>query len=495
MLVASACGGSNPAPPTVNADPNGTFKFAATDSFDSLDPAKTKVTNTGIWFSPAYDTLITSHSDGTYTPGLATDWAYVDNNAGFQLHLRKGVTFHDGTTFNAQAAKANLDRNKAGSQANDMRPVTKVDVVDDSTIRLALAPESGGLITAALADSAGRMVSPAAFSNADLGRHPVGTGPFKWVSITPSAITYERNEGYWGKKPAYKTLVIGLFPASDINSRINAVTTGAWDATFLSNGLKLSQIEQYKAQGLKVDQEVPAVFQYVNFNRSTPPFDNMMVRQAIGYALDRESIAKALNFQATDEFTAPKSRYFVDKYKDYYTYDPAKAKKMLADAGYPNGFTTELANPSYQSEFGQAVQANLTAIGIKTTIHPLDSAPAIVALCFTGQKCPMFAGAAIEQNDPTRLAEQYYLPTSLQNMGKNVPPEVSKALTAAEAPTTDAEHLKRVQDLVIAQVLTAPNQIVGHVNAYVIYGTKISGLSVDWEFPGYPNYTTIVVSK
>jgi peptide/nickel transport system substrate-binding protein len=498
VIAASACGGGGTSTTTstsANPDPNGTFRFAATSSYDSLDPAKARVTNIQIWISPAYDSLVFAHVDGTYTAGLATEWAFVDNNSALQLKLRKGVTFHDGTALNAQAVKANLERNKGGAKASDLAPVTSVNVVDDLTVKLQLASGKGGTLLATLADSPGMMVSPAAFGNADLAQHPVGTGPFKWVSTTTSAITYERNPTYWGKKPSYKTLVIGVLPPSDITARINAVVTAAYDATFVSNGTPQPQLDQWKGQGIKIDQEFPAVFQYLNFNRSGPPLDNPMVRQAIGYAIDRQGIGKALNMQPTDEFAPPKSRYVVDKYVNYYTYDPAKAKKMLADAGYPNGFSTELDNPSYQSQFGQAVQAQLAAIGIKTTIFPLDSAPSITARCFVQQKCPIFAGAAIEQLDPTRLAEQNFQTGALQNMGGNVPPQVTAKLVAAQQPTSDAEHLTRARDLVAQQVIDAPLQIVVHVNSYVLYQPKISAISADWGFQGYPNYALVVVSK
>jgi peptide/nickel transport system substrate-binding protein len=372
--------------------------------------------------------------------------------------------------------------------------VTHADAVDDYTVKFALN-SSGGLLPYILSDTPGRMVSPAAFNNPDLGQHSDGTGPFRFVSYTPSAVTFDRNPNYWGKKAAYARLVLNIINTADINTKINAVQTGAVDGIGLG-GVKLAQIDQLKATpGLKVEQVNPSVFYFLSFNRATPPFDNPAVRQALGYALDRGALAKALNVQATDEIALIGSRYVNDKYKNYYNYDPAKAKKMLADAGYPNGFTTEIGTATYFPDLSQIVQANLAAVGVRTTLHPVDSAPAIIALCYTGQKCPIFVGAAIERLDPTRLAEELFLPDALQNMGHTAPPEVLRKLALAEQPTSDSEHVARVRDLVAQIVVDAPNQVVADVTSYVVYRANISGLTNGWDITGFPDYGQVVKSK
>src|SRR5260370_23956288 len=136
MVVLAACGGGSSSSTHATAnDPNATFNYAI-GQIDSPDPARTKVTNAGIFLSPVFETLVLAKMDGSFTPGLATDWSWVNSNAALRFRLRKGVAFQDGTPFNAQAVKASIDRSRAAgsSVAAQLAVVNQVDVVDDYTV-------------------------------------------------------------------------------------------------------------------------------------------------------------------------------------------------------------------------------------------------------------------------------------------------------------------------------------------------------------------------
>ncbi len=198
----------------------------------------------------------------------------------------------------------------------------------------------------------------------------------------------------------------------------------------------------------------------------------------------------------TDEPALTGSRYVNQKYNGYYAYDPAKAKQLLTEAGYPNGFDMgDLSTVASWAEFAQVVQSELAAIGIKSTIRVFDSSVSLNATCWVQQKCSMFAGAFIQRADPTRVAEDNILPDALTNMGHSTPPETLRKLKLAEAGTSDTEHVSRVTDLMGQIVLDAPDLFVANVTTYVVYHTKVANLTATWDSSGFPAYGEVVITK
>jgi peptide/nickel transport system substrate-binding protein len=204
-----------------------------------------------------------------------------------------------------------------------------------------------------------------------------------------------------------------------------------------------------------------------------------------------------LNGVATDEHVLVGSAYTNSKYTSYYSYDPAKAKKLLSDAGFPNGFDMgDIATLAGYADVAQAVQSQLAAVGIRGTLRPLDSGPALISLCFTSQKFPMFVGGVILRLDPTVTCEELYLPDALQNMGRTAPPDVLSKLKLAEQPTSDAEHRARAQDLIGQLVIDAPNQIIGTPAFYILYASQVGSMKSIWDSPNnFPDYGQVVKSK
>ncbi|MFC1532254.1 ABC transporter substrate-binding protein [Thermodesulfobacteriota bacterium] len=335
----------------------------------------------------AVETLVRMDKAGRIVPWLATSLKGDSMAATYTLTLRKGVKFHDGTDFNAEAVKWNLDRHihhKSGGSA----AIKSVDIIDDYAVRVNLKKWDSTL-AANMSQVLGMIISPAAYKkNGEewCRANPVGTGPFTFVSWEKDKkMVFKKAPNYWQKGKPYLDR-IEWYPIIDSLTRMMSFKSGEADMVFRLHEKDLKDIEK---EGFIVSRGPlgqGAVGIVPNSRNPEEPWADVRVRRAAAYAIDNKAIVKTIYFgQAivTNQFAAP-GAYGYNPNVVGYPYNPAKAKKLLKEAGYAKGFKTKLnATKSYVS-FGTTIQAYLGAVGIQVDLQPQQTAAFIKECCRGG---------------------------------------------------------------------------------------------------------------
>ncbi|MBI5949992.1 MAG: hypothetical protein HY875_17790 [Chloroflexi bacterium] len=409
------------ATPASQTDPTATLKFAwGTNAGSNYDPHTAPNPFVNVFLYPVYDRLINFTPDGKLEPQLAESWAFKDSGKVLELKLRSGVTFQDGAKLTAEAVKLNFERAKTDAKSTlkaDLALVVSVEAVDDLTVRYNLSGPAGSL-PALLADRAGMMISPTALKNTDLDLKPVGAGPYKVVSHEPGkVIAYEKFEGYWDKS-AQRVARIEISMVLDPATRLRALRSGEIQAT----SLNADQVKDAQDAKLTITSDPVAGSFILYLNTSRSEFDDVKVRKAIAMAIDRKGIAEALQAGRCE----PTAQVFPAGYwandpntkGDYYKLNVTEAKKLLAEAGVPNGFTftTVVINVAFYSAQAEAIQAQLAQIGVKMELQVIEPAQLLAKFAIEKSVDSYFSttGGFI---DPAKAVAQLYLPNSTLNPG------------------------------------------------------------------------------
>ena len=319
-------------------------------------------------------------------PLLATDWKADVAAKTIMLSLRQGVKFHDGTDFNADACKWNLDQYRSGTRT-ELSNVTNIEVVDNYTVRLSLS-QFDNTIVYVLSSSfdAGRIISPTAYQKAgatDKDRtawaeaNPVGTGSFQFVKWEKDVgITWKRFDGYWGGKPYLDQ--VNMVRIADQTSALMAFKTGDIDVFNPEpQAAKGLEAEGKYTMVITPEGQIPALAGYALDPKS--PFSDVRVRQALSYAIDTKKLTESFGlgyYKFQNQWAIPGSWGYNPNVVGY-PYNPEKAKQLLTDAGYPNGLNTVLH--FYNTGQGQvdqstAIQGYLKTAGINVTLDALQRA-------------------------------------------------------------------------------------------------------------------------
>lgn len=317
---------------------------------------------------PALETLVRVTQDGIVEPLLAESWEIAPDRKSITFKLQKGVRFHDGTTFNAQAVKWNFNN---VIESKRVRGLKSVEVLDDYTVRTNLDKYTNVILTR-LGNATCAIISPSAAekNGLDWARwHPVGTGPFKFVAYERDAkLTYEKNRDYWRKGLPYLDGIEFVVIADDSVQKI---------------AFQRGDIHRLQAKPLTALELKNAGFPYyaIHFGsfvlipdskNSDSPLANKKVRLAISHALDREALAEGLGHgfanPAYQVFPGISGGALTNMQK--HEYNPEKAKKLLAEAGYPNGFeiNTWAFIRVVPKDYINAVANMLQQVGIKVTV-------------------------------------------------------------------------------------------------------------------------------
>jgi peptide/nickel transport system substrate-binding protein len=341
----------------------------------SWDPSQADIGHLIPLYQGVYDNLIIRTPEGEYLPNLATDWSWNADSTVLTLNLQSGVTFTDGAEFNAEVAKANLDNfiNGNGPYSGTMTGVT-VAVVDADTIELTLAEANPDFIYY-LATTGSFMASPNALGTETLATSPVGSGPYivGGSSIAGSSIVFELNPNYWDKSKQ-KWLAINMVILPDVTARLNALASGQVDVGLLD--IQSAPTAEGAGKTLStnyVDWSGLLIFDH-NGQLGTPLAD-VRVRQAMAYALDREAMLAAIQQgfgEVTNQVYGTGASAYLPELDSYYSYDPAKAKSLLADAGYPNGGVKITLPGGLIPSLDAVLVDYLGAVGFDVTI---DSVP------------------------------------------------------------------------------------------------------------------------
>ncbi len=322
-------------------------------------------------YTNIFEGLTRFMGDGSVVPGLAESWEISEDGSVYTFKLRDGVTFHDGTTMDAEDVKFSLDRARADDSANAQKAlfagIESVEVVDPLTVKVTLSEPNGNfLFNMAWGDA----VIVASDSIENIKTNPVGTGAFtfgEWVQ--GDSITLNRNPNYWGDQPALETATFKFI--SDPTAAFAAMM--AEDVDYFDNFPAPENLPQFEAdprfQVLVGTTEGETI---LSTNNKQPPFDDIQVREAMAHAIDRQAIIDGAMFgygTPIGTHFAPHNPAYVDLTGNS-AYDPKKAAKLLADAGYAEGFETtlHLPPPSYARRGGEIVAAQLAEVGIKAEI-------------------------------------------------------------------------------------------------------------------------------
>ncbi|HWV07398.1 MULTISPECIES: glutathione ABC transporter substrate-binding protein GsiB [Burkholderiales] len=348
--------------------------FTTTDPYDANDTLSQAVAKS------FYEGLYGFDKDMKMVPVLATGFEVSKDGLVYTFKLRSGVKFHDGTPFNAEAVKQTFERvinpdNKL-KRYNLYKNISKIEAVDDLTAKFTLKEPFAPFVNS-LAHPSGVIISPAALKQygKDIVQHPVGTGPFKFVEWKPSDyMKVAKFDGYW-QKGLPKVDSITWRPVVDNNTRASMMQTNEAHFAFPVPPEAVANLE--KKPSLEVTKAPSIIHRYISMNVTQKPFDNPKVREALNYAINKEALSKVAfaGSAIPAEGVLPKGVEFATKLGPW-PYDPAKAKALLKEAGYPNGFESTLwsaYNHSTAQKVIQFAQQQLAQVGVKVTVRALEA--------------------------------------------------------------------------------------------------------------------------
>jgi len=325
------------------------------------------------------DRLFEPLEDGGVAPGIAESWDFPDDTT-LVVKLRPGLTFHNGEPVDAEAVRFSFERlvdeDFGSPHRGRMTQVSGVRVVDDMTVEFTTSAPFAPILH--LMSYYLPIVPPIATAEADadaFNRNPIGAAPYELESWERGGdVVLTAFDGYWGEEPAYDRVIFRTIPEE--SARVAAFITGEVD---IIEGVSVRSQQNIERSGEGTLTDSMGVMPYVGLNTLEGPFADERVRQAVNYGVNRGLINDAL-FNGRGILSAgpisPRT-FGADLSLEPYPYDPEKARELLAEAGYPDGFETTLSYPTNMTQINeqaQAIAADLEQIGVRAEIQPLHKA-------------------------------------------------------------------------------------------------------------------------
>lgn len=361
--------------------------------FTTLDPQDTNDTLSGDVQRLLMDGLFGFDEEMNIVNMLAKDYEASEDATEFTFYLREGITFSDGEPWNAEAAKANFDRwgdvSVGLKRSTFLSSVLKsTEIIDEYTIKVTLQEPFGAFINN-LAHPCTVVVSPAVIAkgNEEAASNPAGTGQYKFVEwVAGEYLKVELNKDWWGydeeicdgeplaeADAGFKTITFK--PVSESATRVAMVQSGDADLIWPVPSENFEALS--KTEGVVCEAEDSIVVRYLFMNNQKAPFNDVRVRQAINYAIDKEAYCAVVkNGLATPADSIIGTNVQFHKGNDVYEYDIEKAKELLAEAGYPDGFTTKLSYATTTANQKQAefIKQQLEQVGITVELDGMENA-------------------------------------------------------------------------------------------------------------------------
>lgn len=349
------------------------FIIAQKSDVKTLDPQRSIDTVSNHVIDAMFEPLVKLDIDGNIQPALATSWERLDECT-MLLHLREGVKFHNGDTLSPEDVKYSLEKAAVSPQTSYLLNMIKeVEIVDSNSVKIITSYPFGALLKH-LASTAASIVNKkaATLAGEEFFKNPVGTGAFTFESwIAGDRITLNSFKDYWGEKPKVEKVIFRSIP--EVSNRMIALETEEIDASFDIGIMDREALINHKDLAL-IEVESSAQL-YLSFDQTNPLFKDIRVRQAISYAIDNKTLAEAVFRGSASPANSPlPSAVAGHKDIDYYEQNIELAKKLLAEAGYPNGFPLKLwvNDESTRVDMCVIIQGQLKEIGIDVDIEVFE---------------------------------------------------------------------------------------------------------------------------
>ena len=456
-----------PAPaaaPEARSEGQITFAVTVTLAPTWFDPAETPgVITPFLTLYALHDALVKPMPGNAWAPGLAESWIASKDGLTYEFVLRKGVRFHNGDSLTAEDVKFSFDRYKGGGATTLKARVAAVEIVDAQRIRFRMKQPWPDFMTfyATPATSAAWIVPKKYMERVGddaFKKAPVGAGPYRFVSFTPGVeLVVEAYEGYWRKAPAVKRLVFRSVP--DESTRMVMVKRGETDIAYGLRGPDAEEVR--RTPGLTLKVVLPTVSQWLVFTQQwdpKSPWADRRVRFAVNLAIDRKAFSDAeyLGYGRPAPSIIPRDFEFYWAPPPY-PYDPARAKRLLAEAGYPKGFdAVEVGTDIVFAPEAESVINGLQAIGIRARLRPMERAAFYKADQEKQFKYLVRVGSGAAGNAATRI-EAFVISGGIRSYGGY--PDID-ALFRDQAVEMDPRRrealLHKIQQLMHERAMFAP---------------------------------------
>jgi peptide/nickel transport system substrate-binding protein len=460
------------------------LRIGLNDDPDAIDPTISRAYTGRLVFAAVCDKLFDVTPELKIVPQLATGYEWAPDQRSVVIKLRSGVKFHDGEPFNAEAVKFNIERhiNTPGSfRKSEIGQISKVDVLDDTTVRLSLSEPLVPLL-AALTDRAGMMVSPkAARALGDkFGTRPVCAGPYRFVErVAQGKIAFERFPDYWDKANV-RIDRVEFVPILDSTARLASLRSG--DLHMIERASPTDLPEIRGDSRLKVVGVPELGYQMIPLNVGNGPrsktLGDVRVRQAIDLAIDRETLVQAVfnnEYIAGNQWISPTSPYYNAKFP-VRKRDVAKARQLLKEAGQPNlAFTLIVPPERDRQEAAQIIQAMLAEAGIAMTIQTQEN----VTMLTNGRKGEFEAYFTFWSGrpDPDGNVFTHNTCKGAQNDSRYCNAAVDAALTKARQTADPAERKKLYDQATEHLMRDLPRLHLWHRRVFTGYTARLTGFT------------------
>lgn len=487
LAACSSTPKTTPAPSAAAPALADTITFAQGAEPRGLDPALVDDGESSKVIVNIYEGLLKYSKDSTkLEPCLAESWQVSPDGKVYTFNLRKGVKFHDGTDFNAEAVKANIERQMAGKATPDMGYadfvfgyVTKVEAKDTNTVVVTLKDVCTPFLYNLAMSMAAPMVSPAALKqyNNNVNEHPVGTGQYKFVRWDKDqAVLLVRNEEYWGEKAKTKNVIFKII--KDNSARVVALNNGEVD---IIDGIDATVVDQITKAGKKIDQPDGMNINYMAYNTTSKIFSNAENRKAFSQAVNVPELVKSLykGYASPADSILPSFVPGFAKDVKPVAYNAEAAKATLAKNGVTSVHVITYSNPRpYNTANGQAlaeaIQGYLSKVGVTCKIDVFDWTTYKTKIkagdydiCFYGwtgdNGDPDNFMALLSDKDPTMNVSRY------ENKDYNA--LIEKGKSTPEGADRNAVYAKLEQ----MQADQNPWLLISHAKLLSAYNPKISG--------------------
>lgn len=390
--------------------------------------------NRSPFFQAVFDTLLQKNGAGEIEPWLATDWEYNEDNTVLTLTLRDDVEFTDGTPLDAEAVVASLERFRDGTAPQAATLAGKEFAATDATTVTITQPAPDPSLVNLLSIAPGLIQAPSTFDDPDSVTEPIGSGPYVLdtaATVTGTTYVYTANPDYWNPDVVkYDNLTINVI--EDPTATLNALKAGEANGAKIVNNDTIPEIE---ASGWTIESNELDFQGLLLFDRAgtmAPELADVNVRKAINMAFDREALLEALQagYGTVTEQVFPTTSVGYDEALDStYEYDPEGAKELLAEAGYPDGFTLNMmSTPAFQTTFDLVAQ-QLADIGI--TVNYTDPGSGNFITDMLAPKYPA-TWMALEQNPDWQLINFMIAPDATFNPFHSQDPQVDEYIATIQ---------------------------------------------------------------